>query len=91
MEALIDQILFWLVANCQSTGFTRFCEKSTGSMCIHAQTLFNCLQVSKEFLPVGARYLWSKYATLPDLLRLVSVDVHLELEEEDSNGCVSHS
>jgi hypothetical protein len=84
MEALIDQFLFWVIEGCERNS-DRFCEEADGLTCIHAQASFNCLQVSKEFLRVGARYLWSNYATFPDLLRLVGVND----SGRDNGGCVS--
>jgi len=75
MEAVIDDILFFVVADCKRSPES-FCESrkagsSTSTSCIHARTVLSCLTVCRGFLVIGARYLWTKYARFFDLLALV--------------------
>jgi hypothetical protein len=68
-EDLIDQILFWIYAECSRGGCHLDDEAAVG--CEHMHNLANLLTISKLWFEIAVKTLWGKYVTWDALQGLV--------------------
>lgn len=74
---VVDTIIRYVYNNCEKVDKSGFCKSTP---CVHANSLYHCLPISKQWFIIVSRHLWRRYATLKNLLNLLKLD---------SNGCVS--
>lgn len=91
-DELVDIILESVLEDCESISDSPngFCTTSRAP-CLHAQTMCNCLKVSRKWFRIGARRLWNRYAILKQLLELsqsTQLEDKKERESSVSNSCL---